>query len=628
MAAVGMTPQQARIPFIPDQTDFVNTWHDWHRGFRRLDLGNGTETFQHLTGQPLNEVSIGRLPLPADGSSPYDSRAIKWMVVPDVPVELFPSQQEVLVIPDEDRLFDSDEESSGQTTSNQISTHAISTREINDQASLATSTGPRGSNNLSHNLLHTRNLRSFLERLNSLGSLIVSTSVRLRQLVDLSQISSTEGNNLREEIEELMNMAEETARRASSLTFYQRLRINAIASGREINLYTDHRTSNQTNTTTEPIPSRQNRTAAVTERIATVFGTREEVQQADYESPLTLMFNRQHAWRARMDRLHQEEEERYIILSALRRHIIRRMRPSLPPPERISSPPPPIRNLSTGNEVDEQGQPLPSDNTSPLQINDTDMDTFLDPVRRLVLSQLREHLPFPEWISRLTYEHRLTGIISEYTKGLAETLSTGHRSSSPLPDEYESEAIQDLIQKLLECIYPRQPGESLRNYIARIGLENTRRVEQNHQAMANVGGDMNTTTQFPPQRHRPFQTPATFRSLQPPPDRLEPPSRPLASSETMVQLQCIACREQIANIALVPCGHMLMCRWCSEQHALVRDDQGRRLGTTCPMCRQKIKQRLRIWGLDGDKEEGGRPTQEGGMEDGNGDSGGNVVHAA
>ena len=654
-ATARMEPRQAKIPFVPDQTDFVNTWHDWHRGFRRLDLGNGVETFQHLTGQPLNEVLIGHLPVPVDGGSPYHPRAIKWIVVPDIPAGLFPSQQEAVSIPDEDRLFDSDDEESGsdQTMSNQIPTNANSTSEINNQASLATSSDP---NNLSLNLSHARNLRNTLQRLNSLSSFISSASVRLRQLLDLPEFLSTEGDDLREIIEELTIMEEETQR----LTLHQRilrsLRLNGprnssrqspVTSNQETNPSTSHVTLNQTNTTTGPIRSRQERTVTAAERMATVFGTREEVQQADYESPVALMFNTQHVWRTRIDRLHQEESERHRVMAALQRYIIRRMRLPRPSSQRIpitTSASSPFGNLSNGNEVSGYGQPRPFDNTFPQQTNDTDMDTFLDPVQRLVLARLRSNLPFPEWISRLNYDHRLIEVAAEYTQGLAETLSNGYPNPSPLPDEYASDAIQNLIQELLECIYPRQSGESLRTYIARIRLENTPspRVEQDHQrtqATTIVGGNMNATTQRAREHHdlaqqaAPITSQDMIRSFRPrshplEPSRrpLEPPGPPLAPSETMVQLQCIACLEQIANITLVPCGHLLMCRWCSEQHATVRDDQGRLLGTTCPLCRQKIKQRLRIWGLDGDRKEDGGPARKNDMGDGG--TGGNVVHAA
>ncbi|KAI4087834.1 MAG: hypothetical protein LQ344_006526 [Seirophora lacunosa] len=62
IAASGTPQTTTRIPDHPDQSDFINQWFDWHRGYTIIDRQDGTQERKELIGDTLSEVDIGRLP--------------------------------------------------------------------------------------------------------------------------------------------------------------------------------------------------------------------------------------------------------------------------------------------------------------------------------------------------------------------------------------------------------------------------------------------------------------------------------------------------------------------------------------------------------------------------------------
>ena len=67
--------------------------------------------------------------------------------------------------------------------------------------------------------------------------------------------------------------------------------------------------------------------------------------------------------------------------------------------------------------------------------------------------------------------------------------------------------------------------------------------------------------------------------------------------EMMVSLSCRICYTQTAEIACLPCGHLVMCKWCSEQHSpvLAHDRTRPRRAAGCPVCRKGIRQKVRVF---------------------------------
>ncbi|KAK0279389.1 hypothetical protein LTR35_008578 [Friedmanniomyces endolithicus] len=72
---------------------------------------------------------------------------------------------------------------------------------------------------------------------------------------------------------------------------------------------------------------------------------------------------------------------------------------------------------------------------------------------------------------------------------------------------------------------------------------------------------------------------------------------PRADEELKVNLDCRICYTQLAEIACLPCGHLVMCKWCSEQHSpvMAHDHTRPMRAAGCPVCRKGIRQKLRVY---------------------------------
>ena len=72
---------------------------------------------------------------------------------------------------------------------------------------------------------------------------------------------------------------------------------------------------------------------------------------------------------------------------------------------------------------------------------------------------------------------------------------------------------------------------------------------------------------------------------------------PMEDEDMTLRLDCKICYSQTADTACLPCGHLVMCQWCSEQHSpVMQHDRTRpRLPANCPVCRKRIKQKVRIY---------------------------------
>jgi hypothetical protein len=72
---------------------------------------------------------------------------------------------------------------------------------------------------------------------------------------------------------------------------------------------------------------------------------------------------------------------------------------------------------------------------------------------------------------------------------------------------------------------------------------------------------------------------------------------PKSDEEMTVKLECRICYSQTAEVACLPCGHLVMCKWCSEQHSpTMQHDRTRpRRAAACPVCRKGIRQKVRVF---------------------------------
>ena len=72
---------------------------------------------------------------------------------------------------------------------------------------------------------------------------------------------------------------------------------------------------------------------------------------------------------------------------------------------------------------------------------------------------------------------------------------------------------------------------------------------------------------------------------------------PKEEKELQVEMECKICYTQVSEIACLPCGHLVMCRWCSEQHSPChpQDRTRPRRAAACPVCRKGIRQKIRVF---------------------------------
>jgi len=72
---------------------------------------------------------------------------------------------------------------------------------------------------------------------------------------------------------------------------------------------------------------------------------------------------------------------------------------------------------------------------------------------------------------------------------------------------------------------------------------------------------------------------------------------PKTDEEMTFKLECRICYSQTAEVACLPCGHLVMCKWCSEQHSpTMQHDRTRpRRAAACPVCRKGIRQKVKVF---------------------------------
>ena len=73
-----------------------------------------------------------------------------------------------------------------------------------------------------------------------------------------------------------------------------------------------------------------------------------------------------------------------------------------------------------------------------------------------------------------------------------------------------------------------------------------------------------------------------------------PPPKP--ENEMVVSLACKICLQQVSDTAVLPCGHLVMCRYCAAIAVPTRDDaQPLQRDSKCPLCRRTVKRVATIY---------------------------------
>ncbi|KAK9467660.1 hypothetical protein V1512DRAFT_261687 [Lipomyces arxii] len=80
---------------------------------------------------------------------------------------------------------------------------------------------------------------------------------------------------------------------------------------------------------------------------------------------------------------------------------------------------------------------------------------------------------------------------------------------------------------------------------------------------------------------------------------LDRPSRPepMSSEDLNVNVECKVCFSQAADTVFLPCAHLAVCEWCADEIAPmpIRNRPLAHSGKLCPICRQLIKKKLKVY---------------------------------
>jgi hypothetical protein len=104
----------------------------------------------------------------------------------------------------------------------------------------------------------------------------------------------------------------------------------------------------------------------------------------------------------------------------------------------------------------------------------------------------------------------------------------------------------------------------------------------------------------------PWLRPPAPAAPPPPPglDQQKGRPEPLEDEELKVECECKVCFGQLADTVLLPCKHLVLCRWCADALGAKERQLGapRRGGKVvlCPVCRVEVDNRvcLMIWGVE------------------------------
>lgn len=388
-----LQPSQTRIPEVPDQTQFLERWFEFHQGYRIVRRENGSEDQIAVIGEPLKDVSPGYLP-----------RTLQ---------ELRAGQR-------------------NDATRATNRTVAIRTTPSND------ATGPEEPE------------RTLEEAIDSL----------------LEEISDNEEDD------------------------------HLTREGMQENDMPQSQLS-------RPLTRREQMTRRLTERLrenmTRVFGTREEIQSDDYQSPIAGLYTR--AW----DRYRQAEQQR------------------------------------------REG------------VNPADSSTSHSAYPALDIQSNNFHAQ----LRATNEEDEIVIRIAELEAGRNGGANPASQASSPADVREPANSPASYSEQSRAAAHER-----IARRIAEIQSRDTRRPR-------------------PPNQDQPFDLPHMGLDS----DNRPPPK---TDAEMTVKLECQICYSQVADTACLPCGHMVMCKWCADITMPVRHGTIPRRPSNCPMCRKKVSQRVRI----------------------------------
>ncbi|KAI9812743.1 MAG: hypothetical protein M1827_004499 [Pycnora praestabilis] len=575
-------PAQTRIPQVPDQSEFLERWYDHHRGYRTIVNNRGVEERIAVLGEPLKDVAPGYLPRTLDQlrSSRNPAQRDRHIAIEsllsndntqDTPQNLSAGLGSAIAdIRDAATSDVEEEELSSMTDTDMIEAYLGNgsmappppTR-INERAQ-----------NAEYQARRVAALRRELQRMRSGIERVMSGLQELGENVPDSETAINTTANLDHRLEGIERRFNGWPPRDESLTLRigreMEARLGSPTQSRIGNpiLHLQNRLDEAT-TNLEQARSARERAAdeleasegevqAARERVrqferdmrsaeshARVFGTREEMERqgADYESPIGGMFNR--AWgryRAREEERRSEQMLREIIETE----------------DRITE------GASAEN---------PEVAGAPEVIDMIDLGEDEEALQEYYAG-LRSQGWMPPWTgSDLSNPTNLLGVVqAEREQDSNDTALTQYlfEQESSLGDNQEATARQ-----VWEFRAEQRRRSTYQNPIFEHGIPLTYPA---YNSLEDEGDELR----------------GKGRGLD---DKTSGRPEPKEDGELTITMECKVCYTQLADTACLPCGHLVMCQWCANKQIPTHhhDRTIPRRPANCPLCRKKVKQRVKIY---------------------------------
>ncbi|KAI9659404.1 MAG: hypothetical protein M1821_001662 [Bathelium mastoideum] len=554
--ASNLPAAETRIPSHPDQTEFLSRWYEFHQGYRLVKQEDGSEHRIAVLGEPFKDVSPGYLPRTTDelrsGRTPAQNPYVQAsdVVVRDADDtargEVQMNLEDAL-----DRMLEQAEADDTRQEENrqqrpQENTTTVSNNQLDDQQAIANSQ------------YQTRRVAALRRELHRMRNGVERVIAGLRELGE--DVDSWRANGLAHLGRTIDDMATATSPEQPTTSYRQRTSASPLSSmsssenaqgidTRAGPLATLQHRLDQANSRLEQARRARERAAAELEDSeSAVQANRELVRSLERERRTAENYIRIFGTREEMERAGAEYESpiggmfnrawnRYRIAEEVRREE-RNLREVLQGEEHV---------LEVEGPV--QAQVAESDETG----NEWHGNTVDEGVLR-------------EYYTTLRMQDGTQGALSDLTSVLEAAQQSRVHSSQ-------------LRERLAQT--HQLPASTSRNspfWRAPVRRASLNR-EQHSLVIENDSSDSGREDQG---------------GLDCGDDGRPPPK---TDDELMIKLECKICYQQLADIIVLPCGHLVMCEWCASQHAPSHDHDRTRpkRPTDCPLCRRRIKQKAKVF---------------------------------
>ena len=622
VAATSLRPQQTKVPEVPDQTSFLESWYAFHRGYRTVTRQDGSEERIAVIGEPWKDVSPGQLPRTLDelraGRDRSAADEVQYIAVEEIRIDDGPSIEDTL-----DQLFEAEQASEPPDVEDQTVPRAIPRPPVNVAGQVMQ---PAASRNREYQTRRIASLRRELQRMRNGVERVIAGLRELGDNVPNSLNASGRLADLDRSLDDILDSQPEDPGLAAPTEPGQTIHSSGQQRGVEtvqlrldeaIRLHSEalsnrdstrahcneieghlERVKNEHAEVLSRLDDaednvrirRQNlersqRERRTGENYLRVFGTREDYEREDYVSPIGGMFN--NAWNrcAVAEQARREERTLRSVLDDEQTLEDARRRAAMPDQqnqaqERTS----PAADTQTEDRLNQYYTMLRNQDWAQRHTTQSEEANF----PQSMLTAFRE-LDQEERQARVQF---LTSLDTQRNVADTDQPSTGRSVS-----RYENE--NSILTRLLRDT--PEPERSV--IIARMTENGTAQALQ-----ATHTGDASTATTDPMllwRRLQEDQEPVvTFSDSdsdtgedQQGLDKDDGRPEPRPEEEMTVKMECKVCYTQLADTACLPCGHLVLCQWCSEQHSPVMDhDRTRpRRPANCPVCRKRIKQKVKIY---------------------------------